>query len=74
MYAIRSYYASFWVLIEGQNQYTALSDAQAAAPPSTLPPELNPYYAGSLLVAKIIVQQGTTNIIQIQNPLIIQFV
>jgi len=64
---------SFWVLIEGQNQYTALSDAQAAAPPSTLPPELNPYYAGSLLVAKIIVQQGTTNIIQIQNPLIIQF-
>lgn len=64
---------SFWVLVEGQQEYTALSDAQSGSLPSQLPPELNPYYAGSILVAKIIVQQGTTNIVQVQNPLVTQF-
>ncbi len=59
---------SFWILIEGQTAYTSLAAAQAGGIPSVLPPEVNPFYAGALLVAKITVSGNQTNIVSIQNP------
>lgn len=58
----------FWILIEGQTVYTSLAAAEAGGVPSTLPPEVNAFYAGAILVAKIIVSGNQTNIVEIQNP------
>jgi len=60
---------NFWIVIMGQTAYASLAAAQAGSIPSTLPPEVSPYYAGSLLVAKIIVSTNVAaNFIQIDNP------
>ncbi len=59
---------NYWILIEGQTAFTSLAAAEAGGLPAILPPEVSPFYAGALLVAKIIVSGNETNIIKIQNP------
>ena len=60
---------SFYAVIVGQTAHASLAAATASGTPSILPPEVSPYYAGSLLVAKITVSTNdATQFIQIQNP------
>lgn len=60
---------SFWIVVVGQTAHTSLAAATASGTPSILPPEVSPFYAGSLLVAKITVStNNAASFVQVQNP------
>jgi len=51
----------------GTAQYTTLAAARSALLTNDLPVQLQQYLSVSVLIAKVIVQQGTTNVIEVDN-------
>jgi hypothetical protein len=58
------------LVLIGNTQYNKLVDAQVATPPTTLPEHISEF---STLLARIIVQEGEANIIEIDNRNAITF-
>lgn len=56
-------------VLYGQGSYATLAEAQSAETPASLPPEISPGSSG-ILIAKVIIQDSTTNFAEIQSPFI----